>query len=285
MNTTEENEKLETDMLQNTETEEEEESNSDDNDKPAKITMEDLALDDDDDEDDSDEAREDLHKEENDSVNSDDDKPPCVTMEDLSTPNDSNNSIPPNLTTEDLSIPAERENQNDTTNEAMDISMIANPPSSTRQEPSISQTSIYNRSTFTPSQHYGELDEDLVMVKAAAAIRRDNRLNKDEYYTSDNYYELPSSSDFSMSNMNMSELPWQPVNMSTPVTGPTRARAYGSSIDNDCYSTGWCDSGVYYGTKRLSPVMEDVIRRQGILKATMREGNERSKWFVPVGSG
>jgi hypothetical protein len=143
-----------------------------------------------------------------------------------------------------------------------------------------------------------DLDDDMVMIKAAVALRRANRfteLNKNE-----TEYGFPSKSDnHSISGMNISELPWQPVGMSTPFTiPPMRPRAFGSSCDNehdqydskdpfgnsnifsrndksDVFRTSNYDNSVYQsrnGTKKLSPVMEDVLRRRDILKASLKEG-------------
>lgn len=278
----------------------------DDDDKPAKITMEDLASDDDNDDksrndnndyvknddDDDDEkpamiTMEDLAPDDDDDNN---DLPPSVTMDDLSVPSN-NDPTPPDLTAEDLSIPAQRENQsddqkNETQPEMMETSMIANPPSLYQRDLTLSDLSYVNKpDSFHTQKHYNELDEDLVIMKAAAAIRRANRFKSNNDFNSDKPL-ASTKSDISMMSMNVSEIPWQPVIMSTPV--PTRDRAYGSSFDHELDNRDWIGrSKEFDGTgscchdssKRLSPVMEDVIRRQGILKATLREGKIMSTRF------
>ena len=113
-----------------------------------------------------------------------------------------------------------------------------------------------------------------------------------------------------LSIMNTSTLPWQPVGMSTPLqTKPRRLRVYGSSYDCDfcgsafdksnfvsvpfrgaarsplltssdlesglgrsCYTSGESSSFIGPSRKKLSPVMEDIIRRKEILKGGLQEG-------------
>lgn len=268
-------------------------NDSDDSEKPAKITMEDLASE---------------SSVCDDQEGQQEQKPPGVSMEDLQSP-------------DDISMIKETSNDDDN-DEAMETSMTnilssTKIPDGNRQNDQVylndeeqrvasgNDERLLEDRPKVKDMFYGrgyqgsdeELDDNMVMIKASAALRRANRCTQSiQNETETGYYSKSYNS--SLSNMNVSELPWQqPVGMSTPLTAPSmRPRAFGSSLEydfnrfetrhqfggmrNDVFSqTSYHDNSVYQSqnsTKRLTPVIEDVIRRKEILKSCLREGTVRS---------
>ncbi|KAK3727494.1 hypothetical protein QZH41_018361, partial [Actinostola sp. cb2023] len=151
--------------------EEIDDDNDSDTETPAKITMEDLTCDYDDDDCDDDDDRDD------DDHDDDDEKPPSISLEDLSTTNDADVNNLPRVTLNETKA-LERKERND---EAMETVSITNAVSSTHEEHMIvSEVNFVDSETrqqHIRQQYHSNLDEHLVMVRAAAALRRANRFN------------------------------------------------------------------------------------------------------------
>jgi len=142
---------------------------------------------------------------------------------------------------------------------------------------------------FYTSSHLNELDEDVIMMRAKAALRRANRFSPTQGVSG--YSHDPHSLTLSDLSLNVSSA-WEPVQMSTPlVPHPSTLGDYRSHRDHDSpygyksigrshrhdgsgmtYSeeSGFARSGrdmaSHYSCgvagKRLSPAVEDIIRRR-----------------------
>ena len=152
------------------------------------------------------------------------------------------------------------------------------------------QTKNYSTTgSFHKPSHLSDLDEDVIMMRAKAALRRANRFSPTQGVSSYSYD--PHSLTLSDLSLNASSA-WEPVRMSTPLAPhPSTSRNYRSHRDHDSlygyksisrshrhhsagvtYSeeSGLGRSGVnmtsHYSHgvsgKRLSPAMEDIIRRR-----------------------
>ena len=187
-----------------------------------------------------------------------------------------------------------------------------------------SKSKLENKRTELPEEWrthkstFLQLDDELVMMKAMAALRRADRISPPyktkshaSLYSTSNLNITSSLKTTNLSIMNTSTLPWQPVGMSTPLPRQSgRVRVYGSSYDCDyCNSSidkselltmpfrqtanrspvffsGNLESGLgrsnyasndslysfRQSTKKLSPVMEDILRRKEVLKNSLEEG-------------
>ncbi|XP_031573143.1 protein aurora borealis-like [Actinia tenebrosa] len=268
-------------------------NDSEDSERPAKITMEDLAN----------ESSVYDEQEREDAQFQHEKKPPRVSMEDLQSP-------------DDISMIKET-SKDDNGDEAMETSMTnilssTKIPDGNRQNDQVyvnakeqrmgSQNDevLWEDRRKVKERFYGrelegsgeDLDDDMVMIKASAALRRANRVTQSVQNETENGV-YSKSYNYSISNMNVSEFPWQqPVGMSTPLTVPSmRPRGLGSSFDNDYNrfetrnqfggmrndvfsQTSYHENRAYQSensAKRLTPVVEDVIRRKEILKSCLRE--------------
>jgi len=142
---------------------------------------------------------------------------------------------------------------------------------------------------FHKSSHLNELDEDVVMMRAKAALRRANRLSPTQGVSSYSYD--PHSLTLSDLSLNVSST-WEPVRMSTPLAPHLSTPGnYRSHRDHDSpygykstsRSHRHDSAGVTYSEesgfgrsggdmashyshgvsgKRLSPAVEDIIRRR-----------------------
>lgn len=152
------------------------------------------------------------------------------------------------------------------------------------------QTRNYSTSEgFHKSSHLNELDEDVIMMRAKAALRRANRFSPTQGVSSYSYD--PHSLTLSDLSLNVSSA-WEPVRMSTPLAphlstpGNYRSRRdhdspYGYKSTSKSHrhdsagvtyseESGFGRSGgdmaSHYSNgvsgKRLSPAVEDIIRRR-----------------------
>ena len=149
----------------------------------------------------------------------------------------------------------------------------------------------YSRDGNKPS-HIEEIDEDLIIKRARAALKRADKVSPPKSRVL-LYSSQHNAASFRSTNvsMNLSSMPWQPVGMSTPlvraVAGVTVGEPDSNFVEMSELSFGdggavvvqVGESGVGSGmavartVKQLSPVMEDILRRKEILKASIEEGN------------
>lgn len=152
------------------------------------------------------------------------------------------------------------------------------------------QTKNYSTTEgFHRSNHLNELDEDVIMMRAKAALRRANRFSPTQGVSS--YSHDPHSLTLSDLSLNASSA-WEPVRMSTPLVPQRSAsNSYRSHRDHDSLygyksisrshrhdsagvtyseesglgrSGGDMASHYFHGVsgKRLSPSVEDIIQRR-----------------------
>lgn len=155
------------------------------------------------------------------------------------------------------------------------------------------QTKNYSTTEgFRESSHLNELDEDVIMMRAKAALRRANRFSPTQVISSYSYD--PHSLTLSDLSLNTSSA-WEPVRMSTPLaphlSNPGNYRShrdrdspYGYKSISRSHRHG-DSAGVTYSEesglgrsggnmtshyshgvsgKRLSPAVEDIIRRRNL---------------------